>query len=226
MLARQIKIIVWIKKDIIVQETDTTLVKRSKLYLCTSSRPWQWIVICVCICASIDLTWDTISALHNLHFCGISILSWSVSPTWWLGIILPCCLFTCSCHGPRDLLNSPLRWRHNGRDSVSNHQPHHCLLNRLFRRRAKKISKLRVTGLCAGNSPETGEFPAQRTSNAENVSILWRLHGLRETWCGACWWPSTIRVVNLLIQWWAIPYKHWTDTESLTLLWHSTKITA
>ena len=23
-----------------------------------------------------------------------------------------------------------LRWRHNGRDSVSNHQPHHCLLNR------------------------------------------------------------------------------------------------
>ena len=31
-----------------------------------------------------------------------------------------------------------LRWRHNGRDSVSNHQPHHCLLNRLFRRSSKK----------------------------------------------------------------------------------------
>ena len=45
--------------------------------------------------------------------------------------------------------------RHNGRDSVSNHQPHHCLLNRLFRRRSKKTSKLRVTGLCVGNSPET-----------------------------------------------------------------------
>ena len=29
-----------------------------------------------------------------------------------------------------------LRWRHNGRDSVSNHQPHDCLLNRLFRRRS------------------------------------------------------------------------------------------
>ena len=52
-----------------------------------------------------------------------------------------------------------LHWRHNGHDSVSNHQPHDCLLNRLFRRRSKKISKLRVTGLCAGNSPETGEFP-------------------------------------------------------------------
>ena len=46
-----------------------------------------------------------------------------------------------------------LQWRHNGCDSVSNHQPHDCLLNRLFRRRSQKTSKLRVTGLCAGNSP-------------------------------------------------------------------------
>ena len=42
-------------------------------------------------------------------------------------------------------------YSHNERDSVSNHQPHDCLLNRLFRRRSKKTSKLRVTGLCAGN---------------------------------------------------------------------------
>ena len=40
----------------------------------------------------------------------------------------------------------------------------------------KKTSKLRVTGLCAGNSSVTGEFPAQRASNAENVSIWWRHH--------------------------------------------------
>ena len=46
-----------------------------------------------------------------------------------------------------------LLWRHNGHDVVSNHQPHGCLLNRLFRRRPKKTSKLRVTGLCVGNSP-------------------------------------------------------------------------
>ena len=46
-----------------------------------------------------------------------------------------------------------LRWRHNGHDCVSNHQPHHCLLKRLFGRRSRKTSKLRVTGLCAGNSP-------------------------------------------------------------------------
>ena len=70
-----------------------------------------------------------------------------------------------------------LQWCHNGRDGVSSHQPHECLLNRLFGRRSKKTSKLRVTGLCEGNSPMTGEFPAQRTSNAENVSIWWRHHG-------------------------------------------------
>ena len=69
-----------------------------------------------------------------------------------------------------------LQWRHNGRVSVSNHQPHHCLLKRLFRRRSKKTSKLRVTGLCEGNSPGTGEFPAEMASNAENVSIWWRHH--------------------------------------------------
>ena len=46
-----------------------------------------------------------------------------------------------------------LHWRHNNHGGVSNHQPHGCLLNRLFRRWSKKTSKLRVTGLCAGNSP-------------------------------------------------------------------------
>ena len=71
------------------------------------------------------------------------------------------------------------QWRRNEPDGVSNHQPHDCLLNRLFRRRSKKTSKLRVTGLCAENSPVTGEFPAQRASNAENVSIWWRHHVLR-----------------------------------------------
>ena len=70
-----------------------------------------------------------------------------------------------------------LQWRQNGHDSVSNHQPYDSLLNRLYRRRSKKTSKLRVTGLCAGNSPGTGEFPAQMASNAENVSIWRRHHG-------------------------------------------------
>ena len=61
---------------------------------------------------------------------------------------------------------SPFLWRHNGCDSVSNHQPHHCLLNRLIKHRSKKTSKLRVTGLCAGihrgpvNSPH--KWPVTR----------------------------------------------------------------
>ena len=70
----------------------------------------------------------------------------------------------------------PLQWRHDGRDSVSNHQRLDCLLNRVFRRRSKKTSKLRVTGLCEGNSQGTGEFPVQMASNAGNVSIWWRHH--------------------------------------------------
>ena len=38
----------------------------------------------------------------------------------------------------------------------------------------RKTSKLRVTGICAGNSPEATEFPAQM----ENISIWWRHHAL------------------------------------------------
>ena len=67
------------------------------------------------------------------------------------------------------LYDVALQWRHNGSDSVSNHQPRECLLNRLIRCRSKETSKLRVTGLCAVNSPGTGEFPAQMASYAENV---------------------------------------------------------
>ena len=86
------------------------------------------------------------------------------------------------CHGVSLYRNQDkmisLQWRHNGHDSVSNHQPHECLFSRLFRRRSNKTSKLRVTGFCAGNSPGTGEFSAQMASNAENVSIWWRHHGI------------------------------------------------
>ena len=73
-------------------------------------------------------------------------------------------------------LIATLQWRHNGCNSVSNHQPQDCLLNRLFRRRSKKTSKLHVTGLCAGKTTGIAEFPAQMASNAENVSIWWCHH--------------------------------------------------
>ena len=56
-------------------------------------------------------------------------------------------------------LSKSLRWRHNDHNGVSNHQPHHCLLNCLFGRRSG-----------------TGEFPAQVASDTENVYIWWRHH--------------------------------------------------
>ena len=74
------------------------------------------------------------------------------------------------------ILHLSLQWRDNGRDGVSNHQPHDCVLNRLFGHRSKKTSKLHVTGLCAGNSQVTDDFPTQMASNPENVSIWWRHH--------------------------------------------------
>ena len=102
------------------------------------------------------------------------------TPWGWSQIVIPhsrCCENPASAEDVAGFSRHlSLRWRHNGRDSVSNHQPRDCLLNRLFRRRSKKTSKLCVTGLCAGNSPGTGEFPAQRASDTEDVSIWWRHH--------------------------------------------------
>ena len=83
-----------------------------------------------------------------------------------------------------------LQWRHNGNDDVSNHQPHHCLLNCLFRRRSKKTSKLCVTGLCTGNSPVTGEFLTQMACNPENVYVWWRHHVNGYSFIELCFYRS------------------------------------
>ena len=70
------------------------------------------------------------------------------------------------------------------RNGVWNHQCFDCLLSCLFRRNSKKTSMLRVAGICEGNSSVTGEytgeFPTQRVSDAENVSIWWRHHELKK----------------------------------------------
>ena len=60
---------------------------------------------------------------------------------------------------------SALQWRHNEHDGVSTRQPHDCLLNRSFRCRSSETSKLRVTGLCDGNSPLTGRFGYEKISS-------------------------------------------------------------
>ena len=87
--------------------------------------------------------------------------------------------------------NIPLQWRHNGHDGVSNHQPHDCLLDGLLRRRSRKTSKLRVTGLCAGNSPVTGEFPAQRPVTrkmfpCDDVIMPGEIYQYHGWWCPDC----------------------------------------
>ena len=74
-------------------------------------------------------------------------------------------------------LNKTLQWGHNERDGVSNHRRLLCLLNCFFfRHRSQRTPKLHVTGLCEGNSPVTGEFPAQGASDTKNVSSWWRHH--------------------------------------------------
>ena len=40
----------------------------------------------------------------------------------------------------------------------------------------ENVKAPRHSPLCAGNTPVTGEFPAQMASNAENVSIWWPHH--------------------------------------------------
>ena len=107
-----------------------------------------------------------------------------------------------------------LRWRHNDHAGVSNHQPHGCLLNRLFRRKSKKTSKLRVTGLCAGNSPGTGEFPAQMASYAENVSIWWRHHVYQSD---STVWGCTTRFKQLIVRTTIWPHGFRRQITSLTI---------
>ena len=63
-----------------------------------------------------------------------------------------------------------LLWRHNEHDGVSNHQPNDCLLNRSFRRRSRKTSKLRVTGRRPVNSPH--KWPVTRKMFPFNDVIM------------------------------------------------------
>ena len=69
--------------------------------------------------------------------------------------------------------NLALRWRHNGHDGVSIHQPHDCLLNRLFGCRSKKTSKLGVTA-CTEISLDLLFVVKINVGN----SLQWRYNGL------------------------------------------------
>ena len=87
-------------------------------------------------------------------------------------------------------------WRHIERDSVSNHRCLYRLLNRLFRCRSKKISKLRVSGLRAGNSPMTGSRLYRQstargyyTAYINNVYVGALCHGAKSSAYSKLWDP-------------------------------------
>ena len=75
---------------------------------------------------------------------------------------------------------------------------HTILYSTVFQTQVKKTSKLRVTGLCAGNSPGTGEFPAQMASNEENVSICWHHHATAPY--GSCNWVRRLPHLSFTVR--------------------------
>ena len=112
------------------------------------------------------------------------------NPSWRQGSELTLWPSISSQVGRRNMLtkriHSTLQWCYNERDGVSNHQPPDCLVNCLFKSRH---------WLREGNSPGT-EFPAQRASNAENVSIWWRHHG---AWGGISFLNYLIHIYLILL---------------------------
>ena len=145
-------------------------------HICVTRR--QWINIVMWPWPYLDMQWNIICNKNKW-------LRWLVlSINKFLFLFIFLFFLTCQCMTDvslwcvnEDIFTkclSTLQWRHNGHDGVSNHQPHHCLLNLLSGRGSKKTSKVRVIRLCMGNSSGTGEFPTQMVSNAENASIWWR----------------------------------------------------
>ena len=93
------------------------------------------------------------------------LLDHCIDNNWWRGLTFAKETSRPSC--------SSLQWRHNECDGVSNTSLTIVCWTAYSRRRSKKTPTLSITGLCEGNSPVTGEFPAQWACNAGNVSIWW-----------------------------------------------------
>ena len=125
------------------------------------SSPSAIIAICHSGIKNITFAWNAVHEYSDV--CGTTCMGWYKCTAY---------IFVEYIKVKESVYFYTLQWRHNEHDSVSNHQPDDCFLNRLFRCRWKKTSKPRVTGLCAGNSPGTGEFPVQMASNAENDVIM------------------------------------------------------
>ena len=98
-----------------------------------------------CICNNRHSILDTLGllTLHNNHSYSLKNIY-----TFWIESV--CFIPSLSLHQMWYLIITVTAYERNG---ISYRQPHDSLLNRLFRRRSKKTSKLRAIGLCAGNSP-------------------------------------------------------------------------
>ena len=84
-----------------------------------------------------------ITRLHRCQFLTLEVVG------YWCGY------FCVELYRPptHSVAIAPLQWRQNEHWGVSNHQHLDYLLQRLFGRTTKKISKLRVTDRCEGNPP-------------------------------------------------------------------------
>ena len=104
--------------------------------------------------------------------------------------------------------------RYNDHDGVSNHQPHGCLLNRLFRRRSKKTSRLCVTGLCVGNSPGPVNSPhkgpvTRKMFSFDDVIMSSQLAARAAFFTHHIVWWSIKFVVKILSIWMPRPLPTW-----------------
>ena len=64
---------------------------------------------------------------------------------------------------------NPLQWRHSGHDGISNHQPHDCLLNRLFKTQIKENIK------APSYWPLYGEFTGDRLNSPHKWPVAWKM---------------------------------------------------
>ena len=90
-----------------------------------------------------------------------------------------------------------MQWRHNERGGVSNHQPHDCLLNRLFMRRLKETSKhevplafMRGIHQSSVNSPHKGPVTRKKFPFDDVIMVPREYRGHREGYDIYVDWPK------------------------------------
>ena len=95
--------------------------------------------------------WSTTAQLEHISWWRHQMDTFSAL----LALCWPSCIMSYGITRPQWVKQNPqlsvaLQWRYNERGGLSNHRRLECLLNRLFKPKSKKTSKLRVTGLVVG----------------------------------------------------------------------------